>query len=205
MTDVTWHIKGDYMLGCNCAHGCPCNFNARPSPGFCQGAILFRIEDGAYGKVRLDGLSGGWAVKWPGAIHESNGLASFYIDERANPEQRDALTKMITGEAGGAPFSILAGTYSHTSGPHFVKIEIDGAGENTAAKVDNRVAMSFQPIRNPVTKQPAYPKVVLPQGFIFKEGDQYALREFWVSDGPELSFAHPGKCAEFAKIHWQGP
>jgi hypothetical protein len=205
MPDVKWYIKGDYILGCNCDYGCPCNFNARPSPGFCQGAILFRVEDGAYGAVRLDGLSGGWAVKWPGAIHEGNGLASFYIDERANPEQRDALTRMITGEAGGAPFSILAGTYSHTSGPHFVKIEIAGSGENTAAKVDGRVSMSFQPIRNPVTKEPAYPRVVLPQGFIFKEGDQYTLREFWVSDGPELNFAHPGKCAEFAKVHWQGP
>jgi hypothetical protein len=86
-----------------------------------------------------------------------------------------------------------------------VQIEIAGAGENTVAKFDGRVTMSFQPIRNPVTKQPAYPKVVLPQGFIFKEGDQYALKNFWVSDGPELSFAHPGKCAEFAKIHWQGP
>lgn len=205
MPDVKWYIKGDYILGCNCDYGCPCNFNARPSPGFCQGAIMFRIEDGAYGDVRLDGLSAGCASKWPGAIHEGNGTASFYIDEQANAAQRNALTQIITGQAGGLPWPILVSTYSHISGPHFVNIEITGAGEDAVARVDGRMAMSFQPIRNPVTKEPAYPKVVLPQGFIFKEGDQYALKEFWVSDGPELHFAHPGKCAEFARIHWQGP
>ncbi len=56
-----------------------------------------------------------------------------------------------------------------------------------------------------MTKAEANPKVVLPQGFIFQEGDQYALKEFWVNASPELSFAHPGKCGELAKVRWQGP
>ena len=64
--------------------------------------------------------------------------------------------------------------------------------------------MSFQPIRNPVTKAEAFPKVMLPQGFIFKEGEQFSLNEFWVDDGPELRFAHPGKCATLAEVSWEG-
>jgi hypothetical protein len=43
-----WHINGDYLLGCNCDYGCPCNFNARPTEGDCQGSIGFHVEDGAY-------------------------------------------------------------------------------------------------------------------------------------------------------------
>ena len=40
-----WHINGDYVLACNCDFGCPCNFNARPTMGFCQGAVGFQIRE----------------------------------------------------------------------------------------------------------------------------------------------------------------
>ncbi len=202
---TSWRISGDYVLACNCDYGCPCNFNARPSMGFCQGALAVHIADGSYGDVRLDGQKVAVAVKWPGAIHEGNGVAAVYIDEGASPTQRDALTKIISGQAGGAPFGILAGTFSHVLGPYVVKIGVKVAGKDTEVSVDGRVRFSFQPIRNPVTKAEAYPKVVLPQGFIFQEGEQYALKEFWVQEGAELSFAHPGKCGELAKVRWQGP
>ena len=205
MADVKWNINGDYVLGCNCDFGCPCNFNARPTPGFCQGSIGFQVSDGTYGEVDLAGQKVMLTAKWPGAIHEGNGAASIYIDEDASPEQRDALSNIVTGEAGGAPFSIFASTFSHVSGPHFVKVDMKLDGANTEIEVGDRLKMTFQPIRNPVSKVEAYPKVILPQGFVFKEGDQYALKEYWVDDGPELSFAHPGKCAELAKVHWEGP
>ncbi len=205
MSDIQWNINGEYILGCNCDYGCPCNFNARPTMGFCQGAVGFLVEDGAYGEVRLDGQKAFVVCKWPGAIHEGNGVAAVYVDEDASPEQRDALVKIISGEAGGLPWEILAGTFSHVVGPHFVKIDMKLAGQDTEVEVDGHIKLSFQPIRNPVTKAEAYPKVVLPQGFIFKEGDQYTLKEFWVNAGPELSFAHPGKCAELAKVQWAGP
>lgn len=200
-----WHIHGDYLLACNCDYGCPCNFNARPTMGFCQGAVGFQVTEGAYGDVRLGGQKVFLAVKWPGAIHEGNGVAALYIDEGASAAQRDALLKIVSGQAGGPPFAILATTFSHILGPHFVKIAMKVAGKDTEVSVDTQVRISFQPIRNPVTKAEASPKVVLPQGFIFQEGEQYALKEFWVNAGPELNFAHPGKCAELAKVRWQGP
>ena len=200
-----WQITGDYILACNCDYGCPCNFNARPTMGFCQAAVGFQVSDGAYGDVRLGGLRAFMAATWPGAIHEGNGVAAYYIDEGASPAQREALAKILTGQAGGPPWAVFASTFSHVIGPHFVKISMKVAGKETDVSVDGRIRISFQPIRNPVTKAEAYPKVVLPQGFVFQEGEQYALREFWVHENPELSFAHPGKCAELAKVHWQGP
>jgi hypothetical protein len=200
-----WYISGDYLLACNCDFGCPCNFNARPSMGFCQGAIAFQVADGAYGDVRLEGQKACVAVKWPGAIHEGNGVAAFYIDESASPAQREALVKILSGEAGGMPWAIFAATWSHVLEPRYVKIAMTVAGKDTEFAIADRMKASFQPIRNPVTKAEVSPKVVLPQGFVFQDGDQYALKEFWVSDGPELNFAHPGKCAELAKVRWEGP
>ncbi len=200
-----WHIKGDYVLACNCDFGCPCNFNARPTTGFCQGAVGFQVAEGAYGDVRLDGQKAFVVVKWPGAIHEGNGAAAIFIDEGASPAQRDAMTKILTGQAGGPPWAVFATTFSHVLGPSFVKITLRVAGKATEVEVDGKCRISFQPIRNPVTKAEATPRVVLPQGFIFQEGEQYALKEFWVNAGPELVFAHPGKCGELARVHWQGP
>lgn len=200
-----WHITGDYVLACNCDYGCPCNFNARPTMGFCQGAVGFQVSDGVYGDVRLDAQKAFVVAKWPGAIHEGNGVAAMFIDEAASPAQRDALTKILTGAAGGAPWAIFATTFSHVLGPTLTKISMKVAGKETEVAVDGKIRISFQPIRNPVTKAEASSKVVLPQGFVFQEGDQFALKEFWVNAGPELQFAHPGKCGELAKVRWQGP
>ena len=40
-------------------------------------------------------------ASWPGPIHEGHGTASFYIDNRANENQFEALSNIITGRAGG--------------------------------------------------------------------------------------------------------
>jgi hypothetical protein len=200
-----WHIHGDYVLACNCDYGCPCNFNARPSMGFCQGVVGFLVADGAYGDTRLDGQKAFVAVKWPGAIHEGNGVAAIFIDESASAPQRDALSKIVSGEAGGPPWAIFATTWARVLGPYFAKIELKLAGKDTQASVHERFKIAFQPIRNPVTKVEAYPKVVLPQGFVAQELDQYTLKEFWVHASPELQFAHPGRVGELAKVRWQGP
>lgn len=205
MAPTSWHINGDSVLACNCDYGCPCNFNARPTMGFCQGAVGFKVADGAYGSVRLDGLTAAVAVKWPGAIHEGNGVAAIFIDTNASPKQRDALGKIVSGQAGGLPWTIFASTWGHVLGPHPANITVKLAGKNTEFYVDDQLKIVFAPIRNPVTKAEVLPKVMLAQGFVANELDQYSLKEFCVRASPELQFAHPGKCGELAKITWRGP
>lgn len=173
--------------------------------GFCQGAVGFKVADGAYGDVRLDGLTAAVAVKWPGAIHEGNGVAAIFIDKRATALQRDALARIVSGESGGPPWSIFATTWGRVLGPYFADVRINVAGRDTDLSVDDRLKIAFAPIRNPMTKAEAHLKVVLAQGFVANELDQYTLKEFWVHASPELQFAHPGKSGELAKVKWRGP
>ena len=86
MNDVqpTWKLKGTVLVSCNCDYGCPCNFNARPSRGKCEGGWTWHIERGAFDGVALDGLNFSVYANWPGAIHEGNGQALILVDERAN-------------------------------------------------------------------------------------------------------------------------
>ena len=51
-----WQIEGRELINCNCSYGCPCQFNALPSQGFCQAMGGIAIDRGHYGEVRLDGL-----------------------------------------------------------------------------------------------------------------------------------------------------
>src|SRR2546425_8666497 len=84
----SWHLNGKVLVACNCDWGCPCNFNARPTTGKCEGGWTWHIEEGAYGDIKLHGLSFSVYVNWPGAIHEGNGEALVLIDSRADAAQR---------------------------------------------------------------------------------------------------------------------
>ena len=67
---VKWSLEADYLQACNCDYGCPCEFEARPTQGFCDGMGAWRINRGRYGKLSLDGLALGFVAHWPGALHE---------------------------------------------------------------------------------------------------------------------------------------
>lgn len=198
---VDWRIEGTYVLACNCAYGCPCNFQALPTDGWCEGVIGCVIDRGSFGGISLDGRNAFLAVKWPGAIHDGGGKAVLFIGETASASQRDALTKIFTGAAGGAPWAVLASTYE-IDGPHFVPITATIAGKDTRIDIGQRIGIRFQPIRNPVTGVEAFPRVVLPQGMIYSEGEQYSLEELRVDAGLGLKFAHVNRCASLAKVRW---
>ena len=70
-----WEIKAKEFVNCNCAYGCPCQFNALPTHGNCEAAVAIEIEQGHYGDVKLDGLRIGGIYQWPGPIHEGRGKA----------------------------------------------------------------------------------------------------------------------------------
>ena len=68
-----WHIKADYVEACNCDYGCPCNFSGFPTGGSAETLVLYHIQLGNYGDVKVDGLDVVIAYSWPKAIHEGNG------------------------------------------------------------------------------------------------------------------------------------
>ena len=83
---------------CTCAYGCPCDFNARPTQGWCKVFLGMRITKGHFDNTRLDGLSFFAVVSFPGPLHEGNGQLQPVIDERATAAQREALFKIMSGQ-----------------------------------------------------------------------------------------------------------
>ena len=66
-TETSWRIRGDALEACSCDYGCPCQFGADPSKGFCEGVVGLHIQDGNYGNTRLSGLNLVLILRSPGA------------------------------------------------------------------------------------------------------------------------------------------
>ena len=145
-----WQLAGKVLVACNCDWGCPCNFNARPTTGKCEGGWTWQIDRGTYGDVRLDGLCLSVYANWPGAIHEGNGEALVLIDERADAAQRAALETLLGGKVGG-PWETLGWTWPKVHGPYAVAYDLAFDGIRTRAKCGDYVEVECGPITNPVT------------------------------------------------------
>src|SRR5437764_2305283 len=98
-----WKITGQLEEACSCNAACPCWFDSKPTRTTCGGNQVLFIEKGNYGKVKLDGLAVANYAQSPEnhTMMESFGNWNFstnYIDEKANPQQRqalDAITALI--------------------------------------------------------------------------------------------------------------
>lgn len=195
---ASWSVNGNVLIACNCDWGCPCNFNARPSHGWCEGGWIWLIEKGQAGDVRLDGLGIAMFARWPGAIHEGGGRAVCYVDDRADAAQRDALGRVLRGEFGG-PWGIFIKTYDLAQ-PIPAPFDVEMAGHESHARIGDAIELHLQTIRNPVTRADVHPEVVLPEGLVVKRGSLAASKVFRAADG--LQFDHSGQYAAFGRFEY---
>jgi hypothetical protein len=190
-------VTGDVLIACNCDYGCPCNFNARPSRGFCEGGWVWMIERGQVDDVEVSGLAVALFAKWPGAIHEGGGRATCYIDARATDAQRGALTRIVRGEVGG-PWGLFIKTYELV-GPVAAPFEIHLAGHGSHARIGDVVTLQFDIIRNPVTQAEVHPEVMLPEGLVVNRAAMARSSVFQVGD---LGYDHSGQYAAFGRFDY---
>jgi hypothetical protein len=169
MTATDWRLEGEWIKNCNCAFGCPCDFNARPTHGSCKGMVGMHITKGHFGPTKLDGLMFAAVVEWPGALHEGNGSMQPIVDERATPEQRAALFEILSGKhsAEGTLFQIMSVIISKIHDPVFVPFEFsfDKDGRKARLVAKGFLETETEPIRNPVTGAPHRIQVMVPEGF----------------------------------------
>ena len=177
-----WTLRGTVFVAWNCDWGCPCNFNALPSKGKCEGGWTWHVETGRYGDVPLDGLNFSVYANWPGAIHHGNGEGLILIDERADARQREAIGTLIGGHVGG-PWGVLGWTWPKVHGPFAVPYDVHLDGINSRITCGSYVEIEGGPIKNPVTGAEVHPGIVLPEGLVLKRGDLGASKRFVVKGG----------------------
>jgi hypothetical protein len=201
-SQTKWSIEADFLQACNCDYGCPCEFSAPPTRGFCEGTGAWQIVKGRFGDMTLDGLALGFAAHWPKAIHEGNGTLALFIDERASAPQREALLTICSGQAGGLPFEILATTFSKVLEPIFAPIAFHLDGRNSSVRIGGgSLDIALEAIKNPVTGEPESVRVEHATGFIFKSAEAVSGKECRVNV-PGLSFSWPDKAGFVTRVNY---
>ena len=172
---TSWQMKGQHLKNCNCAFGCPCDFNARPTFEKCEGMMGMHIEEGHFGDVPLAGLNWALTYHWPGALHEGNGTAQIIIDERADEAQRNAMLTILSGQEQdeGTLFHIFSLIVSTVLEPKFLPIdfEFDLDGRTAHVAVPGIFETTSEPIKNPITGDPHRILIEMPEGFEYRAAE----------------------------------
>jgi hypothetical protein len=175
MAGTDWRLKGEWLKNCNCDYGCPCDFNAPPTQGWCKGLFAMHIAKGYFGEVTLDGLKFAITVDFPGPLHKGNGTIQPIIDERATSAQRDALFQIMSGKhsAEGTLFHIVSLIVTKMLDPVFAPIEFkfDYAKRRARLSVPGILESDVEPIKNAVTGAEHRIQVVMPEGFEHHEAE----------------------------------
>ena len=111
MATPSWKISGQYYETCSCDYVCPCilgQMTVSPTRGDCVFCMAFRIEHGNYGALSLNDIGFIVLGRTPEAMIKGNWSVGVIVDQQASAEQRDAVTGIVSGAAGG-PMSVLSG------------------------------------------------------------------------------------------------
>lgn len=203
-TNTKWRITGEEFASCNCAWGCPCQFNALPTTGNCEALIAWEIRDGHYGDTRLDGVRFAWAVWWPGPIHEGNGVRQMFMGDKTTPEQREALIALESGKEGGGYFEIFAAVCPNELEPLVKPIDFEVDRERRQAKIqipDIGEALG-EPIKNPASGEEHRARIDLPNGFEYTTAEMANSVYLRVQAGEKLTFRHENTYAQLNAIDW---
>ncbi len=176
MPFVDWEIKAREFANCNCAYGCPCQFNALPTDGTCRAAVGYRIDQGHFKDIRLDGLRAAGLYSWPGAVHQGNGTMQLIVDCGASDAQHEALLTIMQGhetEPMATMWSVYTTMCSTILDPLSAPIdfEVDVDARTARLSIPGVVESTGEPIRNPVTGAVHRARIDLPHGF------EYSLAE----------------------------
>ncbi len=163
-------IRGVEYSNCNCSYGCPCQFAAPTTNGFCEAVASGHIEEGNFNDVQLDGLDWALLLQWPGEIAAGNGKQQALIDERADSRQREALRKILHGEStapGATHFFVFNSTMSEVLETLYspIELEIDVEARKGRLQVPGVVESKGTPITHPVTGGEHRARINLPNGF----------------------------------------
>ena len=160
MTTPSWHVNGQYYETCSCDFVCPClpgGMSVKPSKGSCTFAMAFSVERGSYGSVPLDGLGFIVLGYTPAEMGKGNWSVGLIADDRASAEQRDALTAIASGSAGG-PMAGVSGLVGTFLGVETAPIRFERSGVKWSVKASDFVDMAAEGVKglNPNADEPLH-------------------------------------------------
>jgi hypothetical protein len=188
-----WCVSGSYFESCNCDAVCPCRQvggrpGGRSSYGICQFALSWRIDEGRFGDVPLDGrevvLAGWYDDDEPG----SPWRVMLYVDEDADDSSFDALSDIFLGRAGGTARRNYAAAIGEVHAVRRARIALSHVTHDRSITVDELVRVrAVEDVRTDETVSCGIPGHDRP-------GQEMVAQVMAVTD-PPLRWDVTGRCA----------
>jgi hypothetical protein len=147
MPEPNWSLRGEYMESCNCDYLCPCVYTNPQGPvtyDHCTAVLVFRIDEGRSGTIRLDGLKFALVIRSGKVMADGNWIFGVVVDDAADPAQRQALSAIAGGETGGTPSVIRQNLVGDFRGVEYKPIEFTIAGLTRSAAVPGVFAFEIE-------------------------------------------------------------
>ncbi len=200
MATIKWRLKGTWIKNCNCDPGCPCDFWARPTHTKCEGMLAMSVQEGNFGKTKMNGVKFAAQYHWPGPLHEGNGTVLPLLDEKTTPAQRQAVLQIMSGKAGNPGFEVLASLVTTVLEPKVVTIHFEHDLKRRKARVviPGVLETVTEPIRNLATGAEHKIRVSLPGGVEYKTAEvcQATVNK---GTGP-IAYNWPGSHSSLARV-----
>jgi hypothetical protein len=204
-----WRLQGDWFDVCNCRVPCGCTFAQAPDQGVCEGILAWHIREGSYGDVNLDDLSVVAVGTFEGNIwagEAKNSKMGFFIDERADESQREAIQTIFGGDAGGWPAG-FAELIEDVLGVEFAPVDFElEEGRRWSVEVPGKARGSAEALTGPTSPE-APVQVHNAPGAEVGPG-QVATYATAADDEVEafgLKWSWPGRSSKRFPFDWSGP
>jgi hypothetical protein len=98
---MSFWVEGDYFETCNCDVSCNCVWLGTATQENCDVFFAWHVIKGNKDGVDLSDLNAVMAVHTPKRMTDGGWKVALYLDDRASPEQSEALGAVFSGGAGG--------------------------------------------------------------------------------------------------------
>ena len=96
-----YYLEGQLLEVCECNVLCPCWIGEDPDYGTCDAVNAYHVERGKVNDVDVSGRTLALFVHIPGNVLKGNWRVAMLVDDRATPEQHEALVSAFAGKLGG--------------------------------------------------------------------------------------------------------
>lgn len=143
-----YSLTGTLIEACSCNVVCPCWVGEDPDLGDCRSFLSYRIDEGRIRGLDVSGLTLVIAAYIPGNVLAGNWEVVVLVDDRATPEQQDALVATFSGKLGGpiADYARLIGT---VKGVERVPISHEVQGGVGTIVIPGILDSEMEPYRSP--------------------------------------------------------
>jgi len=136
-------VKGDYFETCSCDVSCPCVWLGPATQDACDVFLAWHVAEGQKDGVDLSGMSAVMAVHSPKQMTDGNWKVALYLDDRATPDQAEALGAVFSGGAGGH-LAALGPLIGEVAGVAPATISFDRTGGSLKATVGDVLSMESE-------------------------------------------------------------